>query len=153
MQTDDDYYCGLRCLKTAAVHFGLSGRERREWKAWADENKGIGKTKLVEIAKGMGMEVERGRALSLSDLTDIELTSIWLARIWADLPCEDSRTGRSKGAHYVLVLASRRSHVTIGDPYPQPSIASIRDVDRSDFESAWQKEKNWAIRLQPQSRE
>lgn len=148
MQGTDDCYCGLRCLSTAARWLGLSGRERSEWRATADEKDGIGRRKLVEIATEMGMAVRRGRGWRLRDLTDVQPASVWLARIWCSLANPNTRTGWWTGAHYVLVLAVQRSLVKIGDPYPQAGLEPIRDVPRSTFQREWGREHNWAVELQ-----
>jgi hypothetical protein len=149
MQGLDDCYCGVRCLSTAAHLFGLSGRERREWKTAADRKLGIGRLKLVEIAKAMGMTVMRGRRWQPHHITDVQPHSVWLACIRCSLPYAKSKTGRWSGAHYVLVLAMRPTLVTIGDPYPQEGLQAVRNVPRSKFMQEWRRANNWAIELRP----
>lgn len=151
MQTRNDCYCGLHCLSTAALLFGLSARQRSEWRATADNNAGIGRLKLVEIAREMGIVATRGRWWRIRDITDIQPNCVWLARIWCSLPDINAKSGWWTGAHYVLVLAVRRALVTIADPYPQAGLEAVRDVARSKFTQEWSREHNWAVELRSPS--
>ena len=139
----NDYYCGLRCLITAADRFGLTVDERPIWQRRARRDWGIDQDGITAIASRMGLEVRQDYGRTIRHLRN---GSLWMARIWCRLPDETGENGVWEGAHYVLVFSATAQTVKVGDPYPQ-ALPAIRGVPWSTFRGQWSRERRWALEI------